>query len=99
MPDYRQSVPRFSTKTFLLSIACIACGIGLFASVMRGVPYFNPDLTKVLLVQGAFFGGRGLMGAGIDMLFGRTRRWLATGLVIMAVVFIQSFLPTTIYAP
>jgi hypothetical protein len=99
MPAHRQSVPRFSLKRLLLSTTCIACGIGFLAFMMSGVPYVNPSLQTILLVYGALFGGGALIGGGIGLPFGRMRRGVVAGLVLMAVVFVLSLFPTSMYQP
>lgn len=89
MPDYRQSLPRFSVKDAILATSLIAFGLSLFYWLGIAGPQPLPFLLVLVLVL--CIGP--LIGAGIGAIFHRIVAGAVWGLIIQLVVWFS--LPVT----
>jgi hypothetical protein len=73
MPLHRRPLPRFGLKDLLISTALIAIGLAVLRLRFAG----EPLVIGWWLVS--WFGGGALVGAGIGVPFGRTKRATLAG--------------------
>jgi hypothetical protein len=89
MPDYRQSLPRFSLKDLLVSTTLAAAGLAAITVVITSWPYVEWSDA------GLFVSGSALIGAGVLRL--ANRQWTGAllggliGLIPVSVVVIHAF--------
>lgn len=83
MPNYRQSLPRFTVQEVILATSLIAIGLSLFYRLGISGPQPLPFLLVLALVL--CIGP--LIGAGIGTLFHRIKAGVVWGLVTQLVVW------------